>query len=134
MKLSSFLQEDHVLVNFKATDFQEVVRRLLETMPEDFNKVMVQEISQRIISREFQNPTTVLDDVCLLHLRMEEINEFRLAIAVPENAVDHPLEKDKHLRIFFLVLAPQEQNTLMLQTLAAIARLLTSRNFLPALR
>jgi CBS domain-containing protein len=53
-------------------------------------------------------------------------------MAVPEAALDHPSNPDANLRIVFLTVAPQNQNTLLLQTLAALRRLASTRSFAPA--
>jgi mannitol/fructose-specific phosphotransferase system IIA component (Ntr-type) len=132
MKLHSLLNEDHVLVHGEGESLADVVRLLLDSFEIDFGPGGSAAVAAKIIDRERKNSSLWLEGFCFPHLRSEAISEFHLGLAVPEVPVSHPTRPDAHIRVVFLALAPQHQNTLLLQTLATLRRLASKRSFAPA--
>ena len=128
MKLSSLFAEDHVLVQFGGESLEEVIRALLERVCSELGENEAGAIVNRIMAHESRHASIVGEGVCLAHCRLEGISRARAALAVPEKMIAHPAG-GQELKMVFLILAPQNQNTAMLQTLAAIARLLSSKAF-----
>lgn len=133
MKLSSLFEEDSVLVHHGGKSLKEVVRGLLDTMKEDVDGATLDKIAVKLMDREAETPTIVADRICIPHMRTEAVREFRAGVAILDNPIPHPSD-GKTVDIVFLVLAPQDQNTLMLQTMAAIARRLGTKGFISSLR
>lgn len=129
MKLHSLFAEDHVLVHGKGETLAEVIGLLLQTYRADFAPIGPGGLADKIIERERHRPTLEIEGFCFPHLRSEAIPEFQLAMAVPEHPVAHPARPGATVRIIFLALAPQGQNTLLLQTLATLRRLASTRSF-----
>lgn len=134
MKLHALFDEDHVLLHPSADSLDTVLRELLQTMPETFDRIAVQEVSQRLLHREREFPTVIYDCACLLHLRLDSIRTMKCALAIPEVPIEHPAQPEIKLKMVFLILAPQDQNSLMLQTLAAVTKLLGQKSFMGAIR
>lgn len=134
MKLHSIFQESRVKTEIESDDFVEIVHGLIETLADDLNRITPDEVVERIMQREREEASLLEDWVCLLHLRMPEVKNFCAAAALTEKPVGHPSAPDAKLRLIFIVLAPQEQNTLLLQTSAAIARLVESKPFASAIK
>lgn len=129
MKLASLLKEENVIVNGEAQSLPAAILALLETMPEDLGGNDLGALAAQIIEHESDHPTVVGDGVWIAHLRSASIKQFRLGLDVPREPLRHPSGAAEKLRMIFLVLAPQDQNTLMLQTVAAITRLTATRTF-----
>lgn len=134
MKLSSLFEEDSVLVHYGAKTLKEVIRGMLNTMKEDLDGPALDALAVRLEEREHETPSIVADRICLPHMRTEAIKHFRAALAVLENPIPHPGDGHPSIDIVFLVIAPQDQNTLMLQTLAAIERRLATKGFISSLK
>lgn len=134
MKLHSFIHEDQVLLNPTSNTLEGVLQELLQTMPDLFDRIAVSELSQRLMRREREFPTVIYDMACLMHLRLDTIKQMQVALAIPETPIEHPAQPEIKLKLVFLILAPQDQNSLMLQTLAAITRLLGQKAFVSAIR
>ncbi|MBI1783830.1 PTS sugar transporter subunit IIA [Candidatus Sumerlaeota bacterium] len=134
MKLSSLFQEEHILVHPQSMDFTGSLLALMSALKENLGKVAPEEIAKVIVEREQQSPSVVDDDVCLSHSRMEGIPTFQAALAILKDPVPHPSNPNIEIKLLFLILAPQEQNTLMIQTLAALSRLLGAQNVAQGLR
>jgi CBS domain-containing protein len=129
MKLHSLFKEDHVLVHGEGETLADVVHHLMGTFKTDIGEGSVRTLTELVLQRERNNPTLQIDGFCFPHIRNELISEFHLGMAVPETPVSHPRKADARLRIVFLALAPQNQNTLLLQTLATLRRLASTKSF-----
>lgn len=132
MKLHSLFREDHVLVHGEGKTLAEVVQHILESFDLELGEGGVPGMTDQIVRRERANPTLGIDGFCFPHLRSDSITEFHLGMAVTEVPLPHPADPDANIRIVFLVLAPRDQNTMLLQTLAALRRLASTRSFAPA--
>jgi mannitol/fructose-specific phosphotransferase system IIA component (Ntr-type)/CBS domain-containing protein len=133
MKLYSLLNENHVLIGEKTGSIDEAMALMLKA----FGKVLPDAESERVIAnmidRERLHPTLIAQHVCLPHMRMEELDQFLLGLMVPAEPVPHPGIDASPISMFFMILAPQNKNTMMLQTMAAIARLLRSNKNMQAM-
>lgn len=132
MKLHSLFREDHVLVHGEGKTLAEVVGQILESFGLDLGEDGLPAMVDAILKREKNNPTLGIDAFCFPHLRSDVITEFHLGMAVLETPLPHPADPDAQIRIVFLALAPRTQNSMMLQTLAALRRLASTRSFAPA--
>lgn len=129
MKLHSLFKEDHVLVHGEGEALADVVHQLMQTFKSDIPEADLRQLTELVLRRERNQPTLQIEGFCFPHVRSESLSEFHLAMAVPETPVSHPKKADARLRIVFLALAPQNQNTLLLQTLATLRRLASTKSF-----
>lgn len=129
MKLHSLFQEENVQVQSEATSLREAVAFLLAPLEEQLEGVDLEELAEQILRREKARPEAGEDEVCILHLRGEEFSHAHVSAAILQEPVPHPTDEGRNISIVFLVLAPQLHNTAMLQTLAALARLTSSKSF-----
>jgi len=155
MKLHSLFEEGHVLVGCETDSFADVLGRLLDTFKEDLSEEEHAEILTGLLAREEATPSLLEGQVCAPHLRREGLRRLLTGVAILENPVVHPQEvepgneandeaphdqspgggasegelSDGGIKIVFLLAAPPQQNTMMLQTLAAIERLVSTKAF-----
>lgn len=145
MKLATMLPESRIHVGFEENDLRRLVRALLAEFPD-----VPAKLSEAIVARLFgrdRAARAVEDGFCILHARLDEAERMLVALAVPEEPIpagdtradagagdDAACEDSDEIRAVFLVVAPREQNSLMLQTMAAISRLAKSKSFASAIR
>ncbi|HOE95346.1 MAG TPA: PTS sugar transporter subunit IIA [Candidatus Sumerlaeota bacterium] len=127
MKLYSLLNENHVLIGEAVQTMEEALRRMVRAFGAAVAPDQVDPLVHSLLAREEQHPTVIDDRVCIPHMRMESLDVFLLGLLVPEHPIPHPNPEQGPVALIFMILAPQTKNTMMLQTLAAIARLLKSR-------
>jgi len=127
VKLYSLLNENLVLIGEPVGTLEDGMRRLVEVFGGALPKERVDPLLRDLLKREEAHPTVIDDHVCLPHLRMEQLDVFLLGLLVPEHPIPHIVDDHKPISLMFMILAPQDKNTMMLQTLAAVARLLKSR-------
>lgn len=133
MKLYSLFREKHVLVPCGSETFADTLASLLDSFEEDLGEEERTEILADLLERETATPSFIDERVCAPHLRRQGLQRFLAGIAILGNPVSHPGDSDGEVKIVFLLVAPQRQNTMMLQTLAAIERLASSKPFASAL-
>lgn len=129
MKLHSLFKEDHVLVHGEGGTLAEIVHQLMQTFKPEIGEGDRSRLAELVLQHERNHPTLEIEGFCFPHLRSEAVSEFHLGMAVPEAPVSHPNRAEAKVRIVFLALAPQNQNTLLLQTLATLRRLASTRGF-----
>lgn len=128
MKLYSMIHEDQVRVQSEAADLAEVLAEALATLLDQQPDLPVEELKTRILARETAKPSFAAEGACVIHLRDEHVRKFGVCVVIPEKPFPHPADETRKIRIVCLILAPQLQNTMMLQTAAALRRLLASKS------
>ena len=127
MKLYSLLNEHQVLIEEPVATFEEALAKMLEPHTTVFSETQRAEVMRLLVERERQHPSIIDQGVCVAHTRLEKLDRFVFSIIVPETPIPHPDPSVDPLRLIFMIVSPQHKNTMMLQTVAAIARLLSSR-------
>lgn len=133
MKLYSLLNENHVLIDVDARTLEEGYRMLIEAFRDSLEAERHDELVAALNEREESYPTLIDDDVCVPHMRLEWLDRFLLGLMVTKRPIPHPGAEESGIRLVFMILAPQNKNAMMLQTLAAIVRLLKSKETKQAL-
>lgn len=127
MKLYSLLNENHVLIGEPVTSCEAALRRMLQAFADSTDRERHEEIVHLLLEREEQHPTFLADGICIPHARLQFMDRFLLGLLVPEKPFAHVDPEEPAVTAMWVILAPQDKNTMMLQTLAAVARLLKSR-------
>lgn len=133
MKLYSLLNENHVLIDAPVISLEAALRRMVEGFGDGIERAHHDELVAMLMEREESHPTFIADQICLPHARLPWLDRFLLGLLVPEKPFHHIGEDEPTVSVMFMILAPQNKNAMMLQTLAAIARLLKSREMRTAL-
>lgn len=133
MKLYSLLNENHVVLGEEFESLRAALLRLLDNFRDAVPADRAEQVADALIERETQSPTLIDAGVYVPHMRLEWLEVFLVSLLVPERPIPHPAQGQDPINMFFLILAPQTKNTMMLQTLAAIARLLKSKESRQAL-
>lgn len=133
MKLYSLMNEAHVLLGNRSHDLPGALREMVATLGDAIEPHTLDEVTQALTERERQYPTLIAEGVYVPHIRLDQLSGFWLLLMVPDTPIPHIVEGQPDATILFMILAPQNKNSMMLQTLAALARLLKSRKTLQQL-
>ncbi len=127
MRLSTLIKEEHIVADLPGETLEEGVASLLETIEgEDLKKIRA-----ALADRRLETADLIGEGVAIPHVRLEGLDKFHICIGNSEEGLrvekkgkdDDDAGENKRVHLVFLILTPQTQITLMLQTLAAIARL-----------
>jgi len=128
MKLSRLFDEDRVVQNVAATTALELIDATLAGLPDGTFQGTTREEVHRILAEREEAGSLVVQGVLLPHARIEGLAIPFIAVGVPQEAFEalSLVEPDKteEVLLAMVVVVPKQQNTLMLQTMAAIQRLL----------
>jgi len=126
MKLYSLLTEEQIRLNLEEASLEEAIHEMLSGAEERLAEAPVDRALALLLERERNLSTSIVEGVCLPHARVDGLQQFVLLVGASPKGIP-PLEGSTGLiHLIFVILTPLTKNTLMLQTLAAVARLLSN--------
>jgi len=127
MKLYSLLPEEQIRLNLQAAGLAEAIREMLAPFEDRLlSGGGMERILEVLLERERNLSTSIAEGACLPHARVDGLQELILLLGASPEGIP-PLQGGAGLiHLIFIILTPLTKNTLMLQTLAAVARLLSS--------
>ncbi|MCX8037365.1 MAG: PTS sugar transporter subunit IIA [Candidatus Sumerlaeia bacterium] len=134
MKLSSLLTESSILIEPEVENKEQAIERLLEVFDTYLDPTLRKLVFQRLLDREKKISSYVDHGVAIPHCKFEGLNRVLVGLITSSKGFDAQDPPGARINLLFLVLAPAERNTLMLQTLAAVARLCHTKEMRDALR
>lgn len=123
MKLSSLIDKDLIILPLKARDAGEVLDEFVDLIEAHRRDGMRGAFLAALKEREQQGSTALELGVAVPHARLPELEDFVLAVGVSKDGIDFGAKDNLASRLFFVILAPPAKNTVLLHTLAAVARL-----------
>jgi len=134
MKLSSLLSEDRILVDPPVANKEEAIKLLLGTLEPDLDLVARDLALEHLLERERKISSYVDYGVAIPHAKVEGLERVLVGLLTSHDGFDAQDPPGALIHLLFLVLTPPDKNTLMLQTIAAIARLCHTKEMREALR
>ncbi|KPK69386.1 MAG: hypothetical protein AMJ84_09655 [Acidithiobacillales bacterium SM23_46] len=134
MKLSALLNEEHVLVAPPVESKEEATKQLLATFEPDLDLAARERAFKQLLEREKRITSYIDHGVAIPHAKVEGLTRVLVGLVTSNegfNAQDPP---GATIHLLFLILTPHEKNTLMLQALAAVARLCHTKEMRETLR
>ncbi|MFH1504957.1 MAG: fructose PTS transporter subunit IIA [Candidatus Omnitrophota bacterium] len=135
IKISSFLKEDRITLNLKASGKEDSIKKmaaLLKDAPEisDFD-LFLNDVSER----ESLNTTGIGDGIAIPHARTQAVNEFVISIGRSLDGIDFGALDNKPAKLIFLMGTPKDKGlNSYLRILARLTRLLRKDDFRKSLR
>lgn len=131
MKLSSFLNEDLILIGVGGESKDEAIQRLIDRVVDRFPDSLPREaIVKAVNEREDLGGTTLPSGISIPHARFDRFDDLIIAVAVPSKPY---MEKSVEVRMLVLILTASNRPALYLNCLSAFARLSQDRVLFPKL-
>lgn len=134
MKLSSLLNEENILVAPSVENKEEAIEQLLATFEPDLDLAARKRVFAHLLEREKKISSYVNHGVAIPHAKVEGLGQVLVGLATSNDGFDAQDPPGATIHLLFLILTPGEKNTLMLQALAAVARLCHTKEMREALR
>jgi CBS domain-containing protein/mannitol/fructose-specific phosphotransferase system IIA component (Ntr-type) len=129
VRLADYLQPAHIAVPLVATSLPQALHELMQRLRDAGALRADPEIEQQLARTRPRDIVAIGRGVVLPHFRTEAVKKLVVALGVARAPLDvGESGLDDPPRIVVLVLAPPAAATLYLQTVAAIARLLSDAN------
>ncbi len=130
MDLSTVLDKACCTPRLKVADKTALLRHLATKAAESPMAAGVGEdvIYSRLAAREEQGSTGFGDEIAIPHARIPGMNGFLLFFVIVPKGVDFDALDKKKVKLFFVILGPEEQVNEHLKILAALSRALSQTN------
>lgn len=128
MELIDVLEPQCFAVSLQTRTQQEVLRELGELAAQSsrISGVTAAQVTDALAKREAEGSTGYGGSIAIPHARMDNINDFVIAVAVAPRGVDFAAVDGKRVRVFFLIIGPADRPQDYLKLLAAVSRLLVN--------
>ncbi len=128
MKFASYLDSNLIFTNVKGSNIQEVIKDMMEKLAAKDKKVNLrkEEITKSVIKREEEISTAVGQNVAIPHARIENFNDFIVALGVVERPFEAKIactQKKDSIEIVFLIVSDVLKNKNVLKIMSAVSKL-----------
>jgi CBS domain-containing protein/mannitol/fructose-specific phosphotransferase system IIA component (Ntr-type) len=129
VRLADYLQPAHIAVPLNATTLKQAVHEMLQRLSQHRAINDMAEVEELLERSRPRDVVSVGRGVVLPHFRTEAVNGVVVSLGVAKQPLDASGSGiDSAPRVVVLILAPPSAATLYLQTVAALARLLSDDN------
>jgi mannitol/fructose-specific phosphotransferase system IIA component (Ntr-type) len=119
-----------VIPKLKGQSRDDIVKEMVHFLKKGDKITKEKDLYEMLIKREDLGSTAIGDGVAIPHCKMKGVNNPLLSLAVSKKGVDFNSLDGLPSHIFFLVVSSQENPSLNLQILAAIAHLVRKSEIL----
>jgi len=121
LKLSTLLTPQAVVSQVKAPNLEgailEILRRAEKFHPEE----TIEAIHAALLRREAQGSTALAHGIAVPHARMRTLNDFHVLLGAPSAPLEDKGHDGQPVDLVFVIISSDQKNTVMLQTMAAVA-------------
>lgn len=130
MKIYEILDKNCCSISLEGRNKSAILRELSELAVKNSDNSIfsAEHIYDLLVKREEEGSTGFGEGVALPHIRLQGITDMFVLIAVSKHGVDFDAIDKKRVKLFFLIIAPQEKVNEHVQVLAGISRALSLGN------
>lgn len=126
MKLAALYNENNVLIHMDAPDMDEAIHQLVNAVADQLGRLTPEAVSEILIKTEEEIALGLGHGIRIPHARIGGITRLITAIGTSQEGIPLKPYSKERAHLIFLILTPKTQSTLMLQTMASIARLVSN--------
>lgn len=134
MRFSNLVDSKNIVLGLKASNLQEATREILDKAEAFSPGLPVDEVHEAVMKREALSSTALGVGVALPHARIPDLEGFAVLVGIPENDLTDKGIDGRPVGVVFLLLTNDRRNTMLLQALAALSRLIQQDQFVDRLR
>jgi PTS system nitrogen regulatory IIA component len=123
MKLHPFLDEDLVLAPLKSRSRDDVLREMVERLPQRTVAASGEDLLGKLLEREKLGTTAIGGGIAIPHCKVGGLKAPVLALGLSREGVAFDSVDGKDTHVIFLVVSPLEHPNTNLRLLASIAKL-----------
>lgn len=122
MKIADWLSPSDMMPALQATTVEGVVREMCRQLQTRQKLAQVDEIVSGILAREKIMPTAMGDGIALPHFRTTRVDRLQCVVGRSAAGIDFDGDGAPETQLVFMVLVPQQANTLYMQFVASLFR------------
>lgn len=130
IKLTEYLREDRILLEFKASNKKDAIKELLNLLKDSEEVKDIDIFLKDIMERESLSTSGIRDHIAFPHARSDSVQSFVMVFGRSSEGIDFAALDEKPAKLIFLIGNPKRkgQNE-YLTILAHLARLLQKESF-----
>jgi mannitol/fructose-specific phosphotransferase system IIA component (Ntr-type) len=136
-ELSRYIRKELIIPKLKAVDKADAIRQLVErifhSLTPAIGDITLDSIYRSVINRESIQTTGLGNGLCFPHARLEKCFDLVLAIGISGDGVVFGSIDKQPCRIICLMLSPDSKPYIILQTMAALTRILADKQNVEAI-
>lgn len=129
MKLTDYLTEDFIKINFEVNSKEEVIDSLIEIISISPFILDKEKIKHAVWKREKEMSTGVGNFFAIPHAKTDGVSNIIFSIAILSKEIDFQSFDSKPVQIVFLMLCKEELVGLHIKLLSRISRLMNQEEF-----
>ena len=129
MKLLDIMKKDSIIPTLTSTTKKDALRELIDPLGQQDKKVNKEELLRVILEREDLGSTGIGEGIAIPHGKLKGINKLLVSFGRSLKGIDFQAMDGNPVRLFFLLVAPENSAGIHLKALARIARLLKDTTF-----
>ncbi|MBN2364677.1 MAG: PTS sugar transporter subunit IIA [Calditrichaeota bacterium] len=124
MKLVDVIQPKSIKIPLQSSTKESIIRELIQVLEKQnlFNDP--EDVFKAVMERERIMTTGVGREVAIPHCKKQECNQFAIALGIHPGGIDFNSIDNKPVKIFFLLLGPEENPGMHIRLLSRISRLI----------
>jgi fructose-specific phosphotransferase system IIA component len=134
MDIFSLLDPETVLPNLKAKNKADILEKLVSSLSYKLSEEEIRDIYEAILEREQIMSTGVGKGLAIPHGKTSTVDQTYAAFAILNEPVDYDAIDDKPVDMVFLLVGPQNSNSMHIKLLSRISRLMNNSRFRAELR
>ncbi|MCQ2792442.1 MAG: fructose-specific PTS transporter subunit EIIC [Bacilli bacterium] len=129
MKITDLLSSKTIVLNAKAKDKNEIIKKAIATIKNSGAIKNINEYSKLVYAREKKSTTGVGDGIAIPHAKSKVVKKPALAALVIRDGVDYAALDGEKVNLLFLIAAPESKDNVHLDVLARLSNLLMHPEF-----
>ncbi len=123
MKLSDYLCESGISINFAGNSKSEVIKNLVSILSETTQLTNGEKLVEMLEERENLKTTGIGSGIAIPHCKSSNVDKVHIIIGISKEGIDFQSLDNKPANIFFLLVAPETSGSEHLKASAKIVRL-----------
>ena len=129
MKIVDYLDESLIISDLACSDKNTVLRKFADCVSQQFPEIPADEVFTILKEREDLGSTGIGGGIAIPHGKTKKIDTLIAAFARSHEGISFDAIDDQPVKLFFLLLAPEDSAGLHLKALAKISRMLKDPKF-----
>ena len=129
MKLSDYLCESGIEMDFQGSSKSEIIRNLVVLLSKTTEIENSEKIVEMLEEREQLKTTGIGSGIAIPHCKSLEVDKVHIVIGISKTGIDFESLDNKPAHLFFLLVAPEKGGAEHLKASAKIVRLFRDEDF-----
>lgn len=122
MKITDYLHESCINLNINGTNKSEILVNLVDVLAKSIDLQNSESIISLLEEREKLSTTGIGLQIAVPHCKSSQVDTLKIVIARSDAGVDFQSLDNQDVKLFFLLVAPENSSSEHLKALAKIAR------------